>query len=97
MLNFEEKVDEFCTKLVNGEIQVSEIPDALFVAVLKRAIYDLPAPTMEAAVERLNSTVDRLRGEISQKEELLAQKRRELDELEQKTQQLDNTQLIEED
>lgn len=83
MLNFEEKVDQLRVKLVNGEIQASDIPDEFFIPVAKRAIFDLPAPTMEAVAARLSSVVDRLKGEVFPKEQLLAQK---IDELDRKIQ-----------
>ena len=84
MRDIDVKTDEFCAKLINGEIQVSDIPDAFFIPVLKRGIYDLPASMMVAVVDRLNNSVDRLKEEIFQKEELLALTSRELKELEQK-------------
>lgn len=79
MLDFDVKVDEFCRKLVNEEVQVSEIPDAYFIAVAKRVMYNLPVPTMEAVVERLKIVV-------ATKEQELAQKKCELANLEQQMQ-----------
>ena len=83
MLDFDVKVDEFCTKLVNSEIQVSEIPDAYFIAVAKRVMYNLPVPTMEEVVERLKIVV-------TTKEQELFQKKCELEKLEQQMLQFDD-------
>lgn len=85
MLDFDVKVDELCAKLVNGEIQVSEIPDAYFIAVAKRVMYNLPVPTMEAVVERLKIVV-------ATKEQELVQKTCELEKLEQQMLQFDDAQ-----
>lgn len=85
MLDFDVKVDEFCRKLVNEEIHVSEIPDACFIAVAKRVMYNLPATTMEAVVERLKIVV-------ATKAQELVQKKCELEKLEQQMQQFDNAQ-----
>lgn len=93
MVDIEEKVNGLCTKLVNGEIRVADIPDELFIPVAKRAIYDLPAPTMGEMAARLSSLVDRLKGKVSQNQQLLVQK---IDELDQKMQELEGIRLMEE-
>ena len=91
MLDFEEKVDEFSVKLVNSEIRVPDIPDEYFIAVAKRVMYALPVPTMEAVAARLSSMVERLKIEAAQKQQLLEQKRHELEELERQALQADTT------
>ena len=60
------KVDTLSGKLMNGDIQVIEIPDELFIPVAKRTIYNLPARTMEIVAARLSSLVDHLKGESTQ-------------------------------
>lgn len=74
------RTDEFCQKLVNGQIEVADIPDEAFVAVTERAKFSLPRPTMQAVVHRLE-------GLIAEKEQVLIQKRCETAELEQQIQQ----------
>lgn len=91
MLDFEEKVDDLSDKLVNSKIQVPDIPDEYFIAVAKRVMYALPVPTMEAVAVRLSCIVERLKIEGAQKQQLLEQKRHELEELERQALQTDTT------
>ena len=60
------KVDTLSVKLVDGDIQVTEISDELFIPVAKRTIYNLPTRTMEIVAARLSSLVDHLKGEATQ-------------------------------
>lgn len=69
------RIDDFCRKLINGEIQVVDIPDEDFDAVAERVMFDLPVTTMEAVVHRLEVVV-------SEKEKELAQKKYQLMEIE---------------
>lgn len=96
MTDFEVKAGEFCTKLVNGEIQVSEIPDENFIDVTKRVLCSLPISAMNEVVNRLNGMVATKKQELATKEHELSEKKRKLAELEQQPQQFGDTLFLEE-
>lgn len=90
MRDFKEIVDELSAKLVNGEIQPSDISDELLPDVAAGVMFDLPTSTMEAVAARLE-------GIVAAKEQSLAQKKRKLEEVNRRIQQLDDTQHMEDD
>lgn len=90
MRDYEEKVDELSAKLVNGEIQPSDISDELLPDVVAGVMFDLPISTMEAVVARLG-------GIVAAKEQLLAQTKRKVAEVNWRIRQYNNTQHMEDD
>ena len=90
MRDYEEKVDELSAKLVNGEIQPSDISDVLLPDVAAGVMFDLPTSTMEAVAARLE-------GIVAAKEQSLAQKKRKLEEVNRRIQQLNDAQHMEDD